>query len=312
MKSKLKDILLNLNIFKNNEYLDKYCDLIVNNLNKQNNQSIHKHHFIPVCYYKNVYKLKSRKEANIKSMEDPNNFLVKLTPANHFLAHLYLYFAIEDKQLKYAFTSIVYYMKGMYFKDLKLLDIMLELQFNPDEYNNLVIEHYELTKQFFKGNKYALGHKMPEESKKAMGDKHKGQHTKTEWKPGNKPWNKGKKLPESYKKNLRKKHGGNANHRSGKKWTDAEKIKLKAGHEKSNQYRSVRKINQYTLEGDFIKTWLCLGNIQKCLKINNITAACKGYLKSAGGFIWKYATEDKVLIKSSELLQEVEQYFNNV
>lgn len=51
------------------------------------------------------------------------------------------------------------------------------------------------------------------------------------------------------------------------------------------------KINQYDLNGNFIRQWDCIRHVQKELKINNsnIVACCKGKRKTAGGYIWKYS-----------------------
>ena len=53
------------------------------------------------------------------------------------------------------------------------------------------------------------------------------------------------------------------------------------------------KINQYDMDGNFIKQWLGINNIEKCLKINkgNICMCCKGKRNNAGGYKWKYTQE---------------------
>ena len=54
---------------------------------------------------------------------------------------------------------------------------------------------------------------------------------------------------------------------------------------------SGKKVNQYTKEWEFIKTWDCIINIEKKLSINasNISKVCKWKNKTAWWFIWKYA-----------------------
>ena len=53
------------------------------------------------------------------------------------------------------------------------------------------------------------------------------------------------------------------------------------------------KINQYDMDGNFIKQWLGINNIERCLKINkgNIWMCCKGKRNNAGGYKWKYMHE---------------------
>ena len=55
-----------------------------------------------------------------------------------------------------------------------------------------------------------------------------------------------------------------------------------------------RRVEQYNLRGDFIKSWESATLAGKTLGINNgnITACCKGKLKTSGGYIWKYADSE--------------------
>lgn len=50
------------------------------------------------------------------------------------------------------------------------------------------------------------------------------------------------------------------------------------------------KVNQYTKENEFVKTWDSIREIERELNISNsnIVACCKGKRKYAGGYIWKY------------------------
>ena len=64
---------------------------------------------------------------------------------------------------------------------------------------------------------------------------------------------------------------------------------LKVGADSPNAI----KINQYDLKGNFIKTWGGATCVRNELKINksNIIQCCKGKVKTAGGYIWKYYNE---------------------
>lgn len=59
---------------------------------------------------------------------------------------------------------------------------------------------------------------------------------------------------------------------------------------------NMRKVNQYDLQGNFIKQWNSITDFLKenslNLKNSNITTCCKGRRKNAYGFIWKYADEE--------------------
>lgn len=60
-------------------------------------------------------------------------------------------------------------------------------------------------------------------------------------------------------------------------------------HAKTRQ----RKINQYTLDNKFIKTWESAQEIENALGYSgsNICACCKGRLKKTYGYIWRYDIE---------------------
>lgn len=81
--------------------------------------------------------------------------------------------------------------------------------------------------------------------------------------------------------------------------TDEVKKKISEGNKgkrKSKEFReSVHKwiqkpIEQYDLEGNFIKEWSSMKEASISLNINksNISNACRGHLKTFKGYIWKY------------------------
>ena len=53
-----------------------------------------------------------------------------------------------------------------------------------------------------------------------------------------------------------------------------------------------QKVNQYDLGGNFIKTWDSITIATKETGVSNISACCRGKLKQAGGYKWKYAEEN--------------------
>lgn len=54
--------------------------------------------------------------------------------------------------------------------------------------------------------------------------------------------------------------------------------------------KKCRKVNQYSLSGEFIKTFPSIKSANKECKIvpGEISTACQGKFKSAGGFMWRY------------------------
>ena len=51
-----------------------------------------------------------------------------------------------------------------------------------------------------------------------------------------------------------------------------------------------KKVNQYDLNGNFIKTWHSMSDVERELNISssNISQCCKNIRHKASGFIWKY------------------------
>ena len=61
--------------------------------------------------------------------------------------------------------------------------------------------------------------------------------------------------------------------------------------ENNPMYGKGRKVVQYDLNNNLIKIWNCIADAQRELKINHISACCRGERKKAGGFVWKYYKE---------------------
>ena len=59
--------------------------------------------------------------------------------------------------------------------------------------------------------------------------------------------------------------------------------------------KMAKKVNQYDKEGNYIKTWDCIIDVERetNIKNTNIVACCKGKYKTAGGYIWKYFEGDE-------------------
>ena len=64
----------------------------------------------------------------------------------------------------------------------------------------------------------------------------------------------------------------------GQKRTEAQKQKMK------EMNPSAKKVDQYTLDGTFMKTW----NSMTDTGIKNVSNYCRGLGRSAGGFLWAY------------------------
>jgi hypothetical protein len=90
---------------------------------------------------------------------------------------------------------------------------------------------------------------------------------------------------------LRSKGGKKGGKIVGTKWGKINgKNHLESGHWAKVQQKRKRPVLQYSISGDFIREWDCGFIVEKELEINrsNIANCCKGKLKSAGGYVWKY------------------------
>ena len=128
-----------------------------------------------------------------------------------------------------------------------------------------------------------------EETKRKLSESHKGRTT----------WNKGKHHSEETKRKLSESHKGRTTWMKGKKHTEEAKRKISEhnkGKKLSEETRIKmsklhgKKVNKYDLSGNFIKEYSCIKDaVKENLKASHISAVCKGYRKTSGGFIWKYA-----------------------
>lgn len=106
----IKDYLLNTNNFLDNDYLEKYCNLIMVNLTtKKIKFKTQQHHIIP----KFIYKL-----ANVPVNNKTEN-LVNLLYKDHCLAHYYLALCSKSTEIAYAnFVAIRHILGHTDFKSL--------------------------------------------------------------------------------------------------------------------------------------------------------------------------------------------------
>ena len=113
-KHELKDLLSTISVLQNNEWLDKYVDLIFNNQQtKYIKGKTQSHHVIPACYFNHF-------DPDVNLLKYKNN-RVNLLAQDHALAHCYLCLAAKESLFKYyMFMAIKYLMSCV---ALKLDDI---------------------------------------------------------------------------------------------------------------------------------------------------------------------------------------------
>jgi hypothetical protein len=117
--------------------------------------------------------------------------------------------------------------------------------------------------------------RLKEEKNKANSETLKGRISPLK---GRIPWNKG--MTNLFNKGKEPWNKGKPNGNKGIKRPDLSEMNRK----------NTKPINQFTKDGDFIKSWGSGAEASRELNIDqaNINACCKNKIKSAGGFIWKY------------------------
>ena len=88
-KELLKTKLVELG-YLDNEYLDKYIELVFVNLNTKKTRSSQAHHVIPVIDYWNSDEPYDRQAALKLTRQDATNTVINLLYKDHLLAHAYL------------------------------------------------------------------------------------------------------------------------------------------------------------------------------------------------------------------------------
>lgn len=214
----LKEQLLDIGLCIDNEYLDKYVELIESNREtKRQKFKTQKHHIIPKC----IAKIINYQDVNAKQN------IVNLSHKDHLYAHWWLYNAVENKNYKYRLgIAILEFENLKRNKKVNLLSIknIEEIVENYDELRTSIYQEMSLrfknrvvsetTKNKMKTywtNYYKNGGKSPNIGRKhsietknkiSIGNKNK-ERTK-EFREylsnklrGREPWNKGKKTPRS-------------------------------------------------------------------------------------------------------------------
>ena len=245
-KTKLKEILLQYDIVVNNEWLDKYLDLIYTNLETKKQKYItNSHHVIPIYYYNWKYKLKDNTNKRLISSKladnDQNNFKINLRYTDHMLAHYYLALAAKNKLDLWAnVKSIKLTFKNINNKEnLDLYQNLKEFLNNLEYYEDLYKKANEYKKELLekrKGLKKAV-HK--EKITKLVKKEELQNYLDAGWELGHyvseETLQKLKsKRSEEFCKKVSEGHKGKTSGMLGKHFSDESIEKLKKSHSKEN------------------------------------------------------------------------------
>lgn len=184
----LKEKLLQLNVFEDNEYLDLYVSLIQSNIYTEKQKfKTQRHHIIPRCFYR---------LHNMDIDNSPKN-IVNLLFKDHILAHCYIVMASKENEFKYQNRCALYKLVAHRdFKDIRhYIKSMNELQLAYEcsreiayKYNPMFVENYKTRHdkvcktQEFRDNvsrgmkEYRKTHPFTEEHRKRLSQSAMGNH----------------------------------------------------------------------------------------------------------------------------------------
>ena len=124
-------------------------------------------------------------------------------------------------------------------------------------------------------------HTHTEETKQKMSKTRKGQKHSDEHNKAVAEALRGKKLSKEHIEHVRLSH-------IGYKMPKEQKEKIS----KSCTNKGIKKVSQYSLKGEYIRTFQSMKDALKSVNgktISNISSCCTGRRKNAYGYIWKYA-----------------------
>jgi len=153
--------LLDTHLFEENEYFEKYLELITNNLTtKQQKFKTQKHHIIPRIAFQ-LY--------NWSGCEAPEN-KVNLLYCDHILAHYYLALAAKDLVFKYKMICAINFILGKA-SHLKLdIDTLKTFVLELDQYQML----YEESRRYFAEQLRGTSHETTDETKQKISKSNSG------------------------------------------------------------------------------------------------------------------------------------------
>lgn len=151
------NLLNNYNFFIDNEYLDKYIELINTNLDtKKERFKTQCHHIIPRCWF--VY--------NNLEVDNSKNNEVNLLYRDHILAHYYLALCSEGK-IKNSMILSIKHILG------KIKQDHIELDFDVNKLERYQ-ELYEYSKEYFGKKIKGSHHTTSQETKNKIGKANRG------------------------------------------------------------------------------------------------------------------------------------------
>lgn len=277
----LKEKLLSIGYVIDNEYLDKYCRLVEDNIStpkiKHENFT---HHIIPQSYFK----------YNKLEIDNSAENLVNLSLKDHIFAHYYLslcgstpyYKKSNGNSVKHSISHI--YSKNVFnIKEQELEDVVKELiddMAKKEVYKYVPMSQVqkELRSKLSKGRVWI---------KKGTNSKFVFPNELDEYLSNG--WEKGRYITEETMEKYRKAKLGIPPKNKGIPYTPEQKEKLLIAMSKRKLTPTYKKVSQYTMDGEFIATFNSIkeASIQTKTHASKISSVCHGHRKSANKSIWK-------------------------
>lgn len=181
----IKSKLLELDLVEDNEYLDKYVELINNSTVTKQKYKTHTHHIIPRFYYTD----------NNLDVDNSTNNIVELYVKDHLLAHYYLF-----KCGKGTFKSKNISCLSFFFDKVYLFteeDFIYACDDYQTIYEEFIREQAKVCSERFSGTKQSF------EVIQNRVNKNKGKKRSDETKAKMSAWQKGKPKSEKAKQNMK-------------------------------------------------------------------------------------------------------------
>lgn len=175
----LKLKLIEIDLVVENEYLDKYVELIEKNLNRPKEKfKTQNHHIIPKYYFKD----------NNLDVDNSKSNLVNLLYKDHILAHYYLALCSKCDKFICHNKNAILHIAGNRYLNIQLKNTLNDFINNLDNYQFIYEKSREVTSIKHKGKiisletrmKESISHKgkkykpMSEEGKRNISISHKG------------------------------------------------------------------------------------------------------------------------------------------
>lgn len=263
----MKQKLLETNLFIDNEYFEKYIELIVNNRVAYSKGKTNRHHIIPKYYYKD-------KGLDIDNSEEN---IVTLLYKDHILAHYYLSMCSKStKDISRNALSIRWLLNGKSIYSLNLTDIDL----------NFYQKNYEMSKKYnidcthTDEANFEISNKLCGRNSPNKGNKYKKE------KIINKDNVKNKKLSEFASTRI-----GELNSFYGKHHSDKTKAIISLNNSKKvamidllsgeilKEFSSIKEASNYVMT---------IGKTKSTWPSSRISRVCRGEGVKAYGYGWKF------------------------